>query len=89
MVLDRDNEAHLNHHLVGVTLISDLFIPVHEGNNVFSDHVGAADLVHTAERLEVLPYIYEGLLGVCDIPLGLVLAMEVVVMVLFLCLLKV
>ncbi len=41
------------------------------------------------EGLKVLPNICEGLLGDCGVPLGLVLALEVIVAILFPCFLKV
>ncbi len=50
-----------------------------KGNNVGTEHVGTRGL----------PDVCEGLLGVCSIPLGSVLVVEVVVVISLPCLLKV
>ncbi len=76
----------LYHHLVGVSPKSNLLVFWHKGNYILSQHVKAGGLACTVEGLKVLPNICEGLLRVCGVPLGLVLAVEVVVVVLFPCL---
>ncbi len=79
MLLNQDNGELFNHLHIRVAPLSNRFIPVHEGNKVFWKHVGSRGLVCIAERLVILPDVYEGLLGVCGIPLGLVLVVEIIV----------
>ncbi len=45
------------------------------------EHLGTRDLVCSTERLKILPDVCEILFGVCRIPLGSVLVVEVVVMI--------
>ncbi len=89
MLFDRDNGALFNRLLVRVVPISNHFIPLHKGNDVFLKHVGARSLVCILKGFKVLPDVNKGLLRVCKITLGLVLMVEVIVVILFPCPLEV
>ncbi len=56
-------------------------ILVLKGDNVRMEHVGTRGLLCSLERLKILLDVCEELLGVCSIPLGFVLAVEVIVVI--------
>ncbi len=78
MLFDRNIGTLLDYHLVRVAPEPYCLILVLEGNNVWMEHVGTRGLVCSTKGLNILPDVCEGLLGICRIPLGSVLVVELI-----------
>ncbi len=81
MLLNGDNGRVLDHHFVRVAPDPYCLVLVLEGNNVGMEHIETRGLVCSTKRLEILPDVCKGLIGVCSIPLGKVLMIDVVIMI--------
>ncbi len=85
VLLDGNDWDPLNHLLVWASPGANSLIPWLEGNHILAEHIGAGSLVGATKRLEILMDVGKGLLRVCNIPLGSVLAVEDVIVI---CLLR-
>ncbi len=80
MLVNRDDGAMFDHCLVCV-IVTMSNVPVNEGNDVLSEHVGARGLACSLEHLEVIAYVSEGLFWVFLVPLGPVLLVEIIIVI--------
>ncbi len=81
VLLDGDNRSLLYHLLVRVDPVSSCLILVLERENIIAKHIGKLGLVCSIERLKVFLDVFEGMFRVCCIPLGYILAVEIIVMI--------
>ncbi len=80
MLLDGDDRAPFYHLLVRVLKEPVGLILMDKGNNMWKEHIGTRGLVCSLDRVKVLPYVSEGLLGVNRVLSWAVFSVEVVVM---------
>ncbi len=79
MLIYWDNWSPLDHQLVWVEQIIGCLVSVYQRDNILTKHIRTGGLV----GLKILVDDSKGLLGVCSIPLGSILAVEVVVVISF------
>ncbi len=89
MLFDRKNGGLHDHHLVGIAPEPHHLVLVLKGGNVWTEHVGTRGLVCLTKGLEIFPDVCEGLLGICSVPLGSVLVVELDLVIAIPCPLKV